>query len=164
MNSIQRKRAALGAALLFAVCFPALHAAPAAPPASAAASNDELIKLSEFNVSAGRASGYRAQSAITATGFDTPIIDVPVTINVLTGEFAQDVGSSLQSEVLRYVPDEADLRATERKVEALWQAIRRATETGDWRPRPGRLCDWCDHQERPRFARSGRTAVHVSWR
>jgi putative RecB family exonuclease len=33
-----------------------------------------------------------------------------------------------------------------RKLEALWEAIRLATETGDWRPRPGRLCDWCDHQ------------------
>src|SRR6478672_11718199 len=66
--------------------------------------SDELIKLSEFNVAADRASGYRAQSAITATGFDAKIIDVPVTINVLTGEFAQDVGGSLQSEVLRYVP------------------------------------------------------------
>ena len=37
-------------------------------------------------------------------------------------------------EMLRYVPDEADLRATERKVEAIWRAIRRAEETGDWRP------------------------------
>jgi len=55
-------------------------------------------------------------------------------------------------EVLRYVPDEADLRATERKVEALWQAIRRAMDTGDWRPRAGRLCDWCDHRVRcPEF-------------
>ena len=55
-------------------------------------------------------------------------------------------------EVLRYVPDEADLRATERKVEALWQAIRRAMDSGEWRPRPGRLCDWCDHKERcPEF-------------
>ena len=55
-------------------------------------------------------------------------------------------------EVLRYVPDEADLRATERKVEALWQAIRRAMDSGDWRPRPGRLCDWCDHKARcPEF-------------
>jgi putative RecB family exonuclease len=55
-------------------------------------------------------------------------------------------------EILRYVPDEADLRATERKVEALWQAIRRATETGEWRARPGRLCDWCDHKQRcPEF-------------
>ena len=39
-------------------------------------------------------------------------------------------------EVLRYEPDEADLRATERKVEAIWAAIRRATESGDWRPNP----------------------------
>ena len=49
-------------------------------------------------------------------------------------------------EVLRHVPGEADLRATERKIEALWTAIRRATATGDWRPRRSRLCDWCDHQ------------------
>jgi putative RecB family exonuclease len=49
-------------------------------------------------------------------------------------------------EIVRYVPDEHDLRATERKVEAVWQAIRRAQETGDWRPSPSRLCDWCAHQ------------------
>ncbi|MES9540075.1 MULTISPECIES: PD-(D/E)XK nuclease family protein [unclassified Actinomadura] len=55
-------------------------------------------------------------------------------------------------EILRYEPDEADLRATQRKVEALWQAIRRAMETGEWRARAGRLCDWCDHKERcPEF-------------
>lgn len=50
-------------------------------------------------------------------------------------------------EVLRYEPDEADLRATERKLAALWLAIIRATETGDWRPSPSKLCTWCDHQK-----------------
>ncbi|MET9337893.1 MULTISPECIES: RecB family exonuclease [unclassified Nonomuraea] len=49
-------------------------------------------------------------------------------------------------EVLRYAPDAADLLATERKVQALWAAIERALETGEWRARPSRLCDWCDHQ------------------
>ena len=49
-------------------------------------------------------------------------------------------------EILRYSPDEADLLATERKVEALWSAIDRAMQTGDWRERPSRLCDWCDHK------------------
>jgi putative RecB family exonuclease len=49
-------------------------------------------------------------------------------------------------EVLRYTPDEADLLATERKLGAIWDAIRRATERGDWRPSPSKLCDWCDHQ------------------
>ena len=49
-------------------------------------------------------------------------------------------------EVLTYSPDEADLRATQRKIEALWQAIQKARSTGDWRARPGRLCDWCRHK------------------
>ncbi|MDX2854424.1 MULTISPECIES: PD-(D/E)XK nuclease family protein [Streptomycetaceae] len=49
-------------------------------------------------------------------------------------------------EVLTYDPSEGELRAVGRKLEALWEAIRRATESGDWRPRPSRLCDWCDHQ------------------
>ncbi|MEU8568684.1 PD-(D/E)XK nuclease family protein [Streptomyces pathocidini] len=49
-------------------------------------------------------------------------------------------------DVLTYDPVEEDLRAVERKLHALWEAIRRATDSGDWRPRPSRLCGWCDHQ------------------
>ncbi len=50
-------------------------------------------------------------------------------------------------EIVRYAPDEADLLATERKVEALWRAIERARATADWRPRRSRLCAWCAHQQ-----------------
>jgi putative RecB family exonuclease len=57
-----------------------------------------------------------------------------------------------EGEVLRYAPDESDLVATERKVAALWQAIERAAAAGDWRARPGKLCDWCNHKARcPEF-------------
>jgi putative RecB family exonuclease len=49
-------------------------------------------------------------------------------------------------ELLRYTPEERDLLATERKVEAIWRAINRAAETGDWRPRRSALCGWCAHQ------------------
>ncbi|MER6525077.1 RecB family exonuclease [Streptomyces sp. NPDC001508] len=49
-------------------------------------------------------------------------------------------------DVLTYDPVLADLERVERKLLALWEAIRQATETGDWRPRPTRLCGWCDHQ------------------
>jgi putative RecB family exonuclease len=45
-----------------------------------------------------------------------------------------------------YDPDEADLRATERKIAALWAAIRNAAERGNWPANPSRLCDWCDHK------------------
>jgi putative RecB family exonuclease len=48
--------------------------------------------------------------------------------------------------MLRYAPEEAELVSFERKVMALWQAIERATQTGDWRPNVSRLCDWCDHR------------------
>jgi putative RecB family exonuclease len=49
-------------------------------------------------------------------------------------------------EILRYEPDERDLLATERKLNALWRAIERASRTGDWRPSPGPMCGWCAHQ------------------
>ncbi|WP_369245392.1 RecB family exonuclease [Streptomyces sp. R41] len=49
-------------------------------------------------------------------------------------------------DVLTYDPVIADLERIERKLLALWDAIRQATETGDWRPRPTKLCGWCDHQ------------------
>jgi iron complex outermembrane receptor protein len=100
MKTLRSHRAALCAVSVLLLGAIHLSAQTPAKPAS----GDETIKLSEFNVSADRASGYRAQNAITATGFGANIVDVPITINVLTGEFAQDVGGSLQSEVLRYVP------------------------------------------------------------
>ncbi|MFY1676194.1 MULTISPECIES: RecB family exonuclease [unclassified Streptomyces] len=49
-------------------------------------------------------------------------------------------------ELVTHDPTLADLERVERRLLALWDAIRRATATGDWRPRPSRLCDWCDHQ------------------
>ncbi|MDX3064539.1 RecB family exonuclease [Streptomyces sp. ND04-05B] len=49
-------------------------------------------------------------------------------------------------DVLTYDPVPADLERVERKLLALWEAITLATETGEWRPRPTKLCGWCDHQ------------------
>ncbi len=56
-------------------------------------------------------------------------------------------------EIVRYEPEESDLLATERKVEALWRAIEWAREGRDWRPRPGpdlRLVCAQAHLPRPR--------------
>lgn len=49
-------------------------------------------------------------------------------------------------DVVTYDPVVEDLERMERKLLALWDAIREATETGDWRPRATKLCGWCDHQ------------------
>ncbi|SDP90407.1 putative RecB family exonuclease [Actinopolyspora xinjiangensis] len=45
---------------------------------------------------------------------------------------------------LAYTPDEAELRRFERTLDAIWQAILRAGRSGDFRPNPSRLCDFCD--------------------
>ena len=50
------------------------------------------------------------------------------------------------AQIVSYEPDEHDLLAMERKLTALWAAIQRAHDTGDWRPRKSKLCDWCSHQ------------------
>lgn len=49
--------------------------------------------------------------------------------------------------VVRYVPEERELLALEANVKAVWAAIDRAARTGDWRPSPSRLCDWCDFRD-----------------
>ncbi|MBV9315195.1 MAG: RecB family exonuclease [Pseudonocardia sp.] len=49
-------------------------------------------------------------------------------------------------ESLTYRPDEPELRRFARTLDAIWAAIARAGHTGDFRPNPGRMCDWCSHQ------------------
>lgn len=49
-------------------------------------------------------------------------------------------------ESLTYAPDEAELRRFERTLDAIWVAILSAGASGDFRPNPGRLCDWCGHK------------------
>ena len=50
------------------------------------------------------------------------------------------------AEVCDYAPDADELVRFERTVVALWRAIEQATARQDFRPRPSRLCDWCNHQ------------------
>ena len=49
-------------------------------------------------------------------------------------------------EVVTWEPDEAQLLATERKVEAVWRAITYAKQTGDYQPNRSALCGWCAHK------------------
>ena len=40
-------------------------------------------------------------------------------------------------------PSERTTRGVERRLAAVWSAVERACEREDFRPNPGRLCDWC---------------------
>ncbi|MFN8035622.1 MAG: PD-(D/E)XK nuclease family protein [Acidimicrobiia bacterium] len=43
-------------------------------------------------------------------------------------------------------PSEQSVKGVERKTTAIWSAVERACATGDFRPNPGRLCDFCTFQ------------------
>lgn len=51
-----------------------------------------------------------------------------------------------EPEVISLVPTEEMLEALERQLKAVGQAIGRAVEKEDFRPRPGRMCGYCPHQ------------------
>jgi len=52
----------------------------------------------------GRALGYQAQDIVTATKTDTPLIDVPQSVSVVTAEQIEDQAVRSVGDVLRYVP------------------------------------------------------------
>jgi putative RecB family exonuclease len=49
-------------------------------------------------------------------------------------------------QVLDYTPDHDELLRFEKTLIAIWRAIQSAGATGDFRPNPSRLCDWCAHR------------------
>jgi putative RecB family exonuclease len=50
-------------------------------------------------------------------------------------------------QVLDYAPDHDELLRFEKTLIAIWRAILSAGKTGDFRPSPSRLCEWCPHQQ-----------------
>jgi putative RecB family exonuclease len=49
-------------------------------------------------------------------------------------------------QILDYSPDLDELLRFEKTLMAIWRAIQSAGATGDFRPSPSRLCNWCAHQ------------------
>jgi iron complex outermembrane receptor protein len=61
-------------------------------PGRRKSSGDDVVRLSEFAVTADADRGYIAAETMTGTRVATKIIDLPYTVNVLTGEFFEDFG------------------------------------------------------------------------
>ncbi|WP_319433509.1 RecB family exonuclease [Mycobacterium sp. RTGN5] len=49
-------------------------------------------------------------------------------------------------QVLDYTPELDELLRFEKTLMAIWRAIQSAGATGDFPPKPSRLCNWCSHQ------------------
>ncbi len=71
---------------------PAQTAPTAGASSGPSKAQDDVVKLSEFNVTASEDRGYIAAETMTGSRVKTKIIDLPYTVNVLTAEFFEDFG------------------------------------------------------------------------
>jgi catecholate siderophore receptor len=72
--------------------------------AEEAAYDVDAIDDSRTIIVTGMGDGYLASNSVTATKTDTPLIDIPQTINVVTREQLDDQAHHSLADILRYVP------------------------------------------------------------
>lgn len=72
-------------------------------PAASAAS-EVPVKLSAFTVSTSQDQGYRAGNSVSATRIDTPIKNLPFSINAFTQQFIEDTGARDLQDIVKYAP------------------------------------------------------------
>jgi iron complex outermembrane receptor protein len=69
---------------------PAQTSSPAAPASSPAPTEEQVIKMSAFEVTSSRDAGYKAVNSVSATRIAIPIGDLPMTLTALTDDFIKD--------------------------------------------------------------------------
>jgi catecholate siderophore receptor len=92
--------AVMGAAPVWAAQVAAANG-PSAPVL--ASDEDQATQLPQIIV-VGQARGYRATDTATATKTDTPLIDIPQSVTVITAQQLRDQAMDSLGDVMRYVP------------------------------------------------------------
>ena len=76
--------------LILVACGAGTPTCLAAQAAATPRNSEEVVRLTEFNVTASEDRGYAPAETMTGTRVATKIIDLPYTVNVLTAEFFED--------------------------------------------------------------------------
>ena len=97
-NRIKYVALPLGAILIAGAS--AQTAAPA--PESQQATEEEVIVLSPFEVTASESSGYAATTTLAGSRINTQLKDVGSAISVVTSEFLKDTGATDSKTLLQY--------------------------------------------------------------
>lgn len=75
--------------------------APANP--SQTPTDSEVLVLKPFEVTAESSTGYHVSTASTATRTNTPLLEIPQTVDIVTKEFWNDIGANSFDQSFRYV-------------------------------------------------------------
>ena len=80
-------------ALLLVASASLMHAQTSTAPATSVDKNDdEIVRLSVFEVTSEKDSPYVADKSVATTGFAADLAKIPLAINVVTAQFLQDTG------------------------------------------------------------------------
>ncbi|MEI6161061.1 MAG: TonB-dependent siderophore receptor [Roseococcus sp.] len=76
-----------------------------APPLGAQTASEEVLSLPTLGISApGATDGYQTRRSSTGTRTDTPLRDIPQSVNVVTQQAIRDLSMQNLQDVMRYVP------------------------------------------------------------
>ena len=50
--------------------------------------------------------------------------------------------------IVRHEPTETEMATFEARIRSIWAGIEETARSGEWKPRPSRLCDWCAFRDR----------------
>lgn len=92
----------LRAACLVALTAAAGLRAQSAAPAPSLEDKDKPLVLSPFVVDSSQDKGYRATNSISGSRLNTPIKDLPMSLEVITSEFIKDIGATDLRQALTY--------------------------------------------------------------
>jgi iron complex outermembrane receptor protein len=80
------------------------------PPAAPIRVGDETVTLPQFSVSEQRGDAYRAIDTISLARIRGPLLDTPLSVNVLSRQLFDDLGANSTFEAARYYPGIANGR------------------------------------------------------
>lgn len=71
--------------------------------AAAQSSDDQVVKLPPLEVADQGSNGYNVSTSTSATRMNTPIIDIPQTVDIVTSQFWRDTDATSFDESFKYV-------------------------------------------------------------
>lgn len=93
------------AALLPLVLLAQTAPVPAASSdAAPTTTNDETVRLSQFDVTADHDVGYRSMNSADATRMNTPLEDIPMNVTVYNQKFIEDILATSTDQLMAYEP------------------------------------------------------------
>lgn len=103
-NTTIQRRGHLSRAFVAIALLTAVTAARSQTVSAQATAEGETVKLPTFEVTASQDNGYRASNSVSATRINTPIRDLPLTVEAFTEEFIKDLQPRDLLDIVAFAP------------------------------------------------------------